>query len=378
MFISRGLKALGAAVVPILIFSQTAIASPTFVTYQTAQTAAAGSVVSVDYLNMLGIGGTMRTAFVNALTNSENNGYPIYVTDSSNKVIDYEAALAKGEGYTGAVTDTAVNNATAPTATSQLNPDGTVSAIAPAVTVASVSAVNSTVAVGSSTGFTFLNSSGVAVSPTGVTYSITSSNASTGFINGAGIFTATAAGMYTIQATIGSTNLTTTVIVTGQAAGVTLSAATPTLVDNLITTDAITATVVDANGARVYGFNGTATLSITNGNTSHLVDSNGKQVSVVNFTNGVGTFNLLAPSSVSPASDTIYVSALTSTNGQGVSTNPTYGTTTVNYLAQQVNALKVTPATASLGTNNAANSDVLTIDRLIWLVRRSVPLVSHL
>lgn len=146
MFISRGLKAIGAAVVPILIFSQTVMASPTIVTYQNA----AGQNVSVDYLNMLSTGGPMRTAFITALTNSENFGYPIYVNDDSGAVIDYAAALNKSELYATALNDSSINHAAAPVANYQMNTDGSVTAVSPsgaATTVASVSAVNGTITV---------------------------------------------------------------------------------------------------------------------------------------------------------------------------------------------------------------------------------------
>ena len=49
MFISKGFKALGTAIVPILIFSGTAMASPSTIFYTTA----AGQTVSVGYLNAL-------------------------------------------------------------------------------------------------------------------------------------------------------------------------------------------------------------------------------------------------------------------------------------------------------------------------------------
>ena len=119
MFISKGLKALGIAVVPILIFSQTAMASPQSITYENNQ----GSYVSVSYLNVLA-NSAMYTAFVKDLSNSESSGSPIYITDSNGPVIDYEAAITKGYSYSQALSDSTMNKATAPTATYQMNLDG--------------------------------------------------------------------------------------------------------------------------------------------------------------------------------------------------------------------------------------------------------------
>ena len=139
MFISKGFKALGSALVPILIFSQTAMAAPSIITYQNA----AGQNIQANYLNAL-LQAPMKTSLSNALMSNELANLPIFVTDDSGSVINYSAAISKNEVYAEALTDSAVNHATAPVATEQMNTDGTVTAV---VTLAGISSVNGTVTV---------------------------------------------------------------------------------------------------------------------------------------------------------------------------------------------------------------------------------------
>ncbi|SPF34248.1 exported hypothetical protein [Candidatus Desulfosporosinus infrequens] len=142
MFISKGLKALGGAIIPILIFSQTVMATPVTIAFQNAP----GQVASVDYLNALATP-AMKTALTADLTANELANLPIFVLDSNGSVINYEAALAKSEGYPVALTDTTVQVPTVPGATYQMDADGTLSIVSQVVTIASVSAVNGTVSV---------------------------------------------------------------------------------------------------------------------------------------------------------------------------------------------------------------------------------------
>ncbi|SPF37181.1 exported hypothetical protein [Candidatus Desulfosporosinus infrequens] len=104
-----------------------AMAAPTIVIYQNA----ADQYVGCYYLNMLATGGTMKRAFVNALTTSENNGYPIYVTDTSGLTVNYESALNKAETYLQALNDPTIssNNSIVPVPTEQLNVDGTITPV---------------------------------------------------------------------------------------------------------------------------------------------------------------------------------------------------------------------------------------------------------
>jgi len=178
-----------------------------------------------------------------------------------NSLLQYSAANTLIGGYltTGQSLSQISTELQAPnTATSTVNVSGY--HLYNSISITAVAAVNATIPVGGTTGFTFTNSDGsVAATPVGVTYSVTSLNASTGFFNN-GMFTATAAGTYMIQATVNGTNLTTTVNVSGQAVGITLSAGTSNNIVANGKNNTITATVVDANGVTVSNFNGTASL----------------------------------------------------------------------------------------------------------------------
>ncbi|MDR3584732.1 MAG: Ig-like domain-containing protein [Desulfosporosinus sp.] len=136
MFIAKGFKALGGAIVPILIFSQTAMAVPSMITYKDATSK---NIVSANYSNVLS-NDAMKSALKGALTSTELVNFPLFVTDSNGSIIDYEAALGKSENYATALTDSSVIATTAPVATYQMNNDGSVTPIsAPPVTGTGIS-----------------------------------------------------------------------------------------------------------------------------------------------------------------------------------------------------------------------------------------------
>jgi len=95
--------------------------NPMSITYQNA----AGDYVSVNYLQALA-NAPMKTALAKALSAAELANSPIFVTEDNGKVMNYTAAIDKGETYAQALTDSAVNQATAPPATYQMNVDGSV------------------------------------------------------------------------------------------------------------------------------------------------------------------------------------------------------------------------------------------------------------
>jgi len=220
-------------------------------------------------------------------------------------------------------------------------------------TIATVSAVNPTIAVGGTTGFTFANSDGTAATPTGVVYSVTSANASTAFFNG-GVFTATAAGTYTVQATIGTTNLTTTVTVAGIASAVKLSTSPSTISANNTTKQTVTVNIVDANNNVVTNFNGTVTLNSTaNGAFTVLSNVTGTAAGVnyvLPVTNGTATFQIQAGATAN-VTDTITPSLVVSTNAQPIATNVTYSTLAVTSTAPSATALTVSSSPSKLGVN---------------------------
>jgi len=147
MSIQKGIKIIGAAIVPTLIFAQTAMAAPVSIYYQDASL----NMVSVNYqtvmmnkaLNNPSMYNALNTAFLNA----EIANRPIVITDDSGKTINWAGALNANETYPAALNDSAVNNATVPTATKQMNADGTVTATS-MLTVNGVGAVSGTAKVG--------------------------------------------------------------------------------------------------------------------------------------------------------------------------------------------------------------------------------------
>ena len=167
------------------------------------------------------------------------------------------------------------------------------------------------------------------------------------------MFTATAPGTYTIQATIGSTNLTTTVNVSGAATAI-KGSTVASMVANGKSTQTVNLSVIDANGNVVTNYNGnvTVTISATNGGKLNdgLTPANTETVAV---TNGVGKYTILSPASVSAVGqyDTITVSDASGNNLQGLSTK-------VNYVAQVATATVLTPATASVSCNSQTGDTV--------------------
>ena len=119
--------------------ASSASGAPSTVIYQDVN----GHYISANYLNAL-TSAQMKTALAKTLSSAELANLPIFVTTDNGNVINYTAAIAKGETYAQALTDSAVNQASAPTATYQMNADGSVTSIASAVTVISVGAINVT------------------------------------------------------------------------------------------------------------------------------------------------------------------------------------------------------------------------------------------
>lgn len=151
----------------------------------------------------------------------------------------------------------------------------------------------------------------------------------------------------------------------GAPTAVTLSAAQSSLVTDATATDAITATVVDAEGNVVANFNGTVDVTGIDGldytqNGSALTENNGQyQVSI---TNGVGTFDVaVATDNVSPSSGTFATSTLEgdNVNASGI----TYGNVTISYASPSAASIQVTPANQYV-TDNANTEDAVTVNFL--------------
>jgi len=167
-----------------------------------------------------------------------------------------------------------------------------------------------------------------------VTWSVTSSNASTAAITDHGnpaTFVGTAEGLYTVEATVDGGSATAQVLVYGEAAGVTLAPASSTVVAASTAMDAISAHVVDAMGNTVVNFNGAMNINAVTGVTYTQSGSTLKPVKgfiSVRISHGLASFNVggIATSGVSVA---ITSSALTSSNAQAITASPTYATTTI-------------------------------------------------
>jgi len=221
--------------------------------------------------------------------------------------------------------------------------------LSPKITVA-----NANVGTGSADALTL---SGVPSNAT-VTWSITSSNASTGLVSGTSTgatFVGTAPGTYTIQASVNGAVATATVTVYGQAAGVTLKPATSTVVADGEATDAVTLNVVDSAANTVADFNGTVEVNAVSGvsywqNGTKLTVSNNEVP--VTVTNGTATLNVGAVS-VPGLSIAVTASDLTSSNGQSVVSSPAYGTTTITSAPQVATSLKIVNAPTYLDANAA-------------------------
>jgi hypothetical protein len=212
----------------------------------------------------------------------------------------------------------------------------------------------------------------------GVTWSVDGDGA---IVDQNGHFVASAPGTYTVTASYGGKKATAKVIVYGQAAGIKLSAASANLIANGQSTETITATVVDANGNKVSNFNGTfdvigagnsvldavsgvTAIPLTNYGLIEGGTANGNKMTFT-ITNGVGTITLSTanPGTNKPApgtSDTIIASNLVSTNGQGVASNVSYGSVTVNYVAQTASrlGLKIASDQPSNMSVNGANPSI--------------------
>jgi uncharacterized protein YjdB len=221
--------------------------------------------------------------------------------------------------------------------------------VAPVTTTATaITATKATIAIGDSTGFSFADSTGAAVTPTGATYAVVGSNAANGIVSASGIFTATVAGKYTVQATIGTTVLSTTVNVLGAASSVTLQAANASVVDIFTPkADSVTATVIDSNNNLLPNYSGPVeayvdSTSIVGVNAAGSVSGSGYLVSPYVFTakNGVATFSVDAGGV--KGTGVIYVGVPDASGN--VSTWKTISISAVDPVATAIKAVSGTPA----------------------------------
>ena len=144
LYIYKGFKILGAAIVPALIFAQSAAAAPSTVYYQdaTTQTMVSASYTDAMFQKSIMHNANMFNALNNAFLSAENNNTPLLITDGA-KTIDWAAAYAKNENYTNALSDASVV-AAAPTVDATMDINGTPIVTAASTAISSVSVTNPT------------------------------------------------------------------------------------------------------------------------------------------------------------------------------------------------------------------------------------------
>ena len=193
------------------------------------------------------------------------------------------------------------------------------------------------------------------------TLSSTSGAALQNLANGGTVFDATMAGSYTVTATLDGQTATATIVVYGAPAAVKLTPASSSLVADGAATDAITATIVDANGNTVSDYNGTITVTdnVGDGSTYGLMNASGNFVAPntptqYTVTNGVVKFQIGASSTAGQV-QTLTSSALTPVAS---GTNINYGTVSITQTqAAATNiALQVVPTYPSFLGANTQNS----------------------
>ncbi len=170
--------------------------------------------------------------------------------------------------------------------------------------------------------------------------------------NGGVVFDATAAGSYTVTATLNGLTATSTIVVYGAPAAVKLSPASASLVADGSATDTVTATVVDANGNTVPTFNGQLTVTDTGAGTN-LVDASGSAVAgnteTLTAKNGTVSFNVQA-NTVAGVTDTISATEVGATT--------ITGKTTIATEAQVATSVQVVTPTADVAANAASTATV--------------------
>ncbi|MDA8206802.1 MAG: hypothetical protein M0Z36_12115 [Thermaerobacter sp.] len=125
---------------------------------------------------------------------------------------------------------------------------------------------------------------------------------------GGAVFDATAAGTYTVTASLDGQTATAKIVVYGLPASVKLTPASSTISADGSSQETVTATVVDSNGNTVADYNGQITVTDS---TDHLLGNAGLTTQEpVTISNGVGTFTIQAGTTIG-AVQTLTPSALT-------------------------------------------------------------------
>jgi hypothetical protein len=196
-----------------------------------------------------------------------------------------------------------------------------------------------------------------------VAFSVTGNNASSASVSQAGQFVASAAGTYTVQASLSGGVLpapitaTATVGVYGAPVALEVKPAAGTVVADGVATDTVTVSVVDANGLVVSDYNGTVTVSDSS-NPSLLAlavaakdepaDLTVGPPDTLTLSGGVGTFTVGATQAVG-ITDTITATSAALTAGSATVTTvaPTVGALALSVESGQPSSLSANTQTST-------------------------------
>ncbi len=197
----------------------------------------------------------------------------------------------------------------------------------------------------------------VTLTASGTTQTVSYMVTPSGAVISGNTFVASAPGTYTVTGTTsGGLSATVTIIAYGTAAGVKVTTASSSLALDGAATDALTFTVVDANGNKVANFNGTLTATVTDG----TLQSSSSTSATETISNGTATDALVAAAaSTGDASATINTSALS--GNTTIATNPTYGSATVTYVTATAASLSLSSQLPNISVGGQNGSDVITV-----------------
>lgn len=199
-----------------------------------------------------------------------------------------------------------------------------------------------------------------------VAYALTGANASQANVTGAGIFSASAPGEYTVTATVSGGRLkapltaTAIVEVFGGATALRVTAATPTIVADGNATDKISVEAVDEAGNLSASYTGPVTLTDSDLGTAIETATGGHADTVTtDAVGGVATFTLVSTNGTPGLTDTI---AATNPNG---TPSLAEGTVTIQTVAQQATSVAVSFAQKVMEANlpQTATASVTVLDQ---------------
>ncbi|MCY0886129.1 MAG: cell wall-binding repeat-containing protein [Firmicutes bacterium] len=141
------------------------------------------------------------------------------------------------------------------------------------------------------------------------------------------------------------------------ASSVTLTPTNTSVVADGSATDVVKVAVLDANGKVDTAFNGTVTVTDTQGQLVEASGATGSTLSV-DITNGTGSLTIQGNSGLQGQTDTLSTNNLQTTNGAAMSVNVQYGTTTVSDVAPQAASLSLSTNVSAISANSSSTAVV--------------------